>query len=324
VASGGSDPAGAMRIYKHGGSSEYRGVCWNKSIGTWQVQIRNGARVHHLGYFRDEIHAAKRHDEAAIQLKGTAAKLNFPLSSGKGGELGKYTASEAEVKAAKAAPKVKGLGEPQRLTGPKKAKVKKASAKKAAVMKATVKKATAKKADTKKADTKTKRPKAKPLALAKNGKKPGAVVVPADREARQKKVPLRFHGGEQSSKSSQQAPGKGLQKGQPKANGRKRESNTHAPEERAKKIPKMSPHDNEPPQPGLPLRKTHNAPEQYMNKVKGDSTPPPLDASDYNLRLAALITSSAKISVSQITSSVEEALEEFPCTSAGKARPPPH
>ena len=106
-----------MRIYKHGGSSKYRGVCWNRSAGAWQVQIRNGTRVHHLGYFPSEILAAKRHDEGALQLKGTDAKLNFSLG-GEGGEMGKYKASEAEVKAfCTAAAKVKGVGEPQRLTG---------------------------------------------------------------------------------------------------------------------------------------------------------------------------------------------------------------
>ena len=66
------------RTYTHGGSSAFRGVCWNKQAGTWQCQIRNGDRVHHLGYFDLEIEAARAHDAAARNLKGKTAPLNFP------------------------------------------------------------------------------------------------------------------------------------------------------------------------------------------------------------------------------------------------------
>ena len=69
------------RIYSHGGSSAYRGVCWNRHQGSWQAQIRHQRNVVHLGYFEDEASAARAYDAKAVKLRGRTAALNFPESA---------------------------------------------------------------------------------------------------------------------------------------------------------------------------------------------------------------------------------------------------
>lgn len=62
------------------GSANYIGVVWNKGRLKWRVCIRDkdlGKNVI-LGYFTDEIEAAKAYDEAALVYHGFYAKLNFP------------------------------------------------------------------------------------------------------------------------------------------------------------------------------------------------------------------------------------------------------
>jgi hypothetical protein len=61
-----------------GGTSQYKGVCWNKAAGKWQVTIRGGGRRHFLGLFDDEAAAAVAYDLAASELHGEFARLNLP------------------------------------------------------------------------------------------------------------------------------------------------------------------------------------------------------------------------------------------------------
>ena len=62
------------------GTSKYKGVSWYKSSKTWTAQIRKkGRQLKHLGYFKNEITAAKIYDEAALEYFGEFAQLNFPL-----------------------------------------------------------------------------------------------------------------------------------------------------------------------------------------------------------------------------------------------------
>jgi hypothetical protein len=59
-------------------SSRYKGVHWYKRKRKWQVQIQVKGNRHNLGYFTDELEAAKAYDRAALDLHGEFARLNFP------------------------------------------------------------------------------------------------------------------------------------------------------------------------------------------------------------------------------------------------------
>jgi len=67
---------------KRGGSSDYRGVGWNKAKGMWQSFIRVNGKLKHLGFFPagedGEKLAAHAYDEAALEQFGDLAILNFP------------------------------------------------------------------------------------------------------------------------------------------------------------------------------------------------------------------------------------------------------
>lgn len=60
-------------------SSKYKGVAWYKKGKKWQSQIMwpKGKPIF-LGYYKNEIEAAKRYDKEAKKLFGTYAYLNFP------------------------------------------------------------------------------------------------------------------------------------------------------------------------------------------------------------------------------------------------------
>jgi len=49
-------------------SSEYVGVCWNKSKNKWQSQIRIGSKKKFLGYFIDELQASEAYQKALSNL----------------------------------------------------------------------------------------------------------------------------------------------------------------------------------------------------------------------------------------------------------------
>ena len=59
-------------------TSMFKGVCWHNHNNKWQVRIKYDQRSYHLGYFEDEIEAAKTYDKKAIELFGEFAYLNFP------------------------------------------------------------------------------------------------------------------------------------------------------------------------------------------------------------------------------------------------------
>lgn len=62
---------------KEGCSSKYKGVNWNKANGMWMARIGHNYKTHYLGYYSDEVEAAKAYDAAAIKLHGEFAYLNF-------------------------------------------------------------------------------------------------------------------------------------------------------------------------------------------------------------------------------------------------------
>ncbi len=68
-----------MKLY--GGkpcSSRFKGVCWEKWTGKWRAAIVVNGITNRLGRFRDELAAAEKYDEAAKELFGEHARLNFP------------------------------------------------------------------------------------------------------------------------------------------------------------------------------------------------------------------------------------------------------
>ncbi|MCD4831544.1 MAG: hypothetical protein K8R02_07025 [Anaerohalosphaeraceae bacterium] len=65
-------------------SSKYRGVKWHRKSAKWSAQIGFNNKRKHLGYFVNEIEAAKAYDIAARKHHGNFATLNFPPQAGEG------------------------------------------------------------------------------------------------------------------------------------------------------------------------------------------------------------------------------------------------
>ncbi|HEX8274484.1 MAG TPA: hypothetical protein VF615_17730 [Longimicrobiaceae bacterium] len=67
---------------KKGGSSQFRGVGWNRAKGMWQAYVRVNGKLRHLGFFPEgtegEQQAARAYDEVAKAEFGELAVLNFP------------------------------------------------------------------------------------------------------------------------------------------------------------------------------------------------------------------------------------------------------
>jgi hypothetical protein len=59
-------------------TSRFKGVCWDERRGYWTAKIKKNRVSRWLGSFRDEIAAAQKYDEAAHELFGEHARLNFP------------------------------------------------------------------------------------------------------------------------------------------------------------------------------------------------------------------------------------------------------
>ena len=65
-------------LLNNGSTSRYKGVCWNKNLKKWSAATRFNTKTYHLGYFEDEIDAAKAYDKRAVELHGEFACPNFP------------------------------------------------------------------------------------------------------------------------------------------------------------------------------------------------------------------------------------------------------
>jgi len=58
--------------------SKYKGIYWRKKNRKWKAMITFEKKRIHLGYFRNEIEAAKAYDRAARKYHKDFASLNFP------------------------------------------------------------------------------------------------------------------------------------------------------------------------------------------------------------------------------------------------------
>jgi len=59
-------------------TSQFKGVCWAKREGKWRVQGRLNGKQTIIGYFDNELDAARAYDAWAIQAFGQFAALNLP------------------------------------------------------------------------------------------------------------------------------------------------------------------------------------------------------------------------------------------------------
>jgi hypothetical protein len=59
-------------------SSRFKGVFWDRRRKYWSAKIKKNRGSRLLGNFRDEIAAAQAYDQAARELHGEHARLNFP------------------------------------------------------------------------------------------------------------------------------------------------------------------------------------------------------------------------------------------------------
>lgn len=61
-----------------GGTSQFKGVDWDKKDGKWRARIKNNENSFHLGLFKNEIEAAQAYDKKARELGWPDSGLNFP------------------------------------------------------------------------------------------------------------------------------------------------------------------------------------------------------------------------------------------------------
>ncbi len=66
------------RSKRNGASSRFRGVSYNGNSGKWVARITFEGRRLFLGYFTEEVEAARAHDRKAAELMGASAPRNLP------------------------------------------------------------------------------------------------------------------------------------------------------------------------------------------------------------------------------------------------------
>jgi hypothetical protein len=70
-------------VSKKSSSSKYKGVSWTPHVKMWRVRVWLNYKSKNIGYFKDEIVAAKAYDEAVKKYHGEFAVLNFPVPIGR-------------------------------------------------------------------------------------------------------------------------------------------------------------------------------------------------------------------------------------------------
>lgn len=59
-----------------GGTSRYKGVCWDSHAKKWKAYIAVCGKLHNIGLFARETDAAQAYDAAAMKLHGEFARIN--------------------------------------------------------------------------------------------------------------------------------------------------------------------------------------------------------------------------------------------------------
>lgn len=67
----------AFQTNRHGKTSKFRGVSWNRPNKKWSAQIKANRKITYLGLFKDEREAARAYDSEATRLFGEFAAPNF-------------------------------------------------------------------------------------------------------------------------------------------------------------------------------------------------------------------------------------------------------
>jgi len=60
------------------GTSNFRGVLWDKGANTWRAKIKSKSKTIYLGLFHDEVQGGRAYDRVARNLHAGRAQLNFP------------------------------------------------------------------------------------------------------------------------------------------------------------------------------------------------------------------------------------------------------
>lgn len=68
---------GSNRIKKNISTSKYIGVSWEKTKKKRRAQLTHNKKCYKIGYFIDEIEAAKAYNEAAIKLHKEFSNINI-------------------------------------------------------------------------------------------------------------------------------------------------------------------------------------------------------------------------------------------------------
>lgn len=62
---------------RSGNWSRFKGVCFNKRVNRWVAYINSFGRREYLGYYDDELDAARAYDAASLRLHGEYGYLNL-------------------------------------------------------------------------------------------------------------------------------------------------------------------------------------------------------------------------------------------------------
>jgi hypothetical protein len=65
------------RTKSNGCSSQFQGVTWHKQTNKWKAYIKKDNIMYNLGYYKDELEAAKAYERAAREREGEHIRINF-------------------------------------------------------------------------------------------------------------------------------------------------------------------------------------------------------------------------------------------------------